>query len=123
MSDEAFQEIWEEGPHGQLLCALVAGSVGWLMYLREAGDAGFSSRNPAYAGAADTSIDYVLSNGQVDSYPASWAYPAEVVMQALDYFRTEGRPPAFIGWHNDAGDGEAPGPRVVTLHEPPPRQV
>lgn len=47
MSDEAFQEIWEEGRHGQLLCALIAGSMGWLMYLRGEGDAGFSSRNAA----------------------------------------------------------------------------
>lgn len=118
MTDETFKELWEEGPHGQQLCALVAGSMGWLMYLREPGDAGFSSRNPAYAGPADAVINYVLSNGQVDSYPASWAYPVDVVMQALDYFRAEGRPPPFISWHNDAGDGEPPAPRLVHLFKP-----
>jgi hypothetical protein len=74
------------------------------MFLRAPGDAGFSSRNPAYAGTPDATISYVLSNGQVDSYPASWALPMVTVERALQFFRAEGRAPPFISWHNDAND-------------------
>ena len=76
------------------------------MYLREPGDAGFSSRNPDYTGPSEACIEYMLSNGQVDSYPAAWAYPIATVMHAIEYFKLEGSPPPFIDWHNDSGDGE-----------------
>ena len=50
----------------------INGDFGWLMYLRGNGDPGFSSRNPNYDGPPDAQIDYELSNGQRDLYPASW---------------------------------------------------
>jgi len=94
-----------------MLGALINGDVGWLMYLRERGDAGFSSRNLAYTGPPDAVLTFVLQNGQEDEYPAAWAYPLATVNEALDYFRTHGAPPSFIQWHNDAGDGLLPEPR------------
>ena len=103
-----FQELWEETPQGQSLCALINGDVGWLMYLSENGGAGFSSRNPGYSGPEEALIEYILANGQRDEYPASWALPVATVMAALEYFRREGRPPPFIAWHNDSGDGLPP---------------
>ncbi|WP_353620343.1 Imm1 family immunity protein [Paracidovorax valerianellae] len=93
------------------MCALINGEVGWLMYLREPSDAGFSSRNPAYTGSQHAVISYVLSNGQVDEYPAAWAYPLATVQAAIDYFRTHGSPPPFIAWHDDGGGGLQPGPK------------
>ncbi len=105
-----FKELWERGPQGQSLCALVNGGLGWLMYLRHDGDAGFSSRNLDYTGPEGATIGYVLANGQRDEYPASWAYPVATVMAALDYFRREGQPAPFVAWHNDSGDGRLPGP-------------
>ncbi len=87
------------------MCALTNGGLGWLMYLREEGDAGFSSRNPDYAGPPDAEIEYELSNGQHDLYPASWALPVSEINRALEYFRQEQRPPGFITWRNDSGDG------------------
>jgi hypothetical protein len=108
MNNSPYQEIWVEGPNDQLLCALVNDDRGWLMYLREPGDAGFSSRNPDYDGALNTRIDYILSNGQLDSYRAAWAYPVDVVMQAIAYFKSEGTPPSFIHWYNDSNDDELP---------------
>ena len=112
MSDATsrFREVWVEAPDGQSLCALINGDVGWLMYLREPGDAGFSSRNLAYAGPAGATIEYRLSNGQHDEYPAAWALPVETVERALDHFRREHRPPAFVTWHNDSDDG-------MTVHD------
>jgi hypothetical protein len=109
-----YREVWLESPSGSLLCALINGGVGWLMYLRERGDAGFSSRNPEYVGSPDEMVEYELSNGQVDEYPRAWAYPIEVVGRALEHFRQTGMPPTFIEWYNDSGDGETIPPR-----EPP----
>ena len=100
-----FDEIWVNTDDGQALCALINGGVGWLMYLRTAGDAGFSSRNPDYTGAPDQMIPYVLGNGQRDEFPASWALPIEVVRQALEHFRRTGRRPEFVRWHDDSADG------------------
>jgi hypothetical protein len=106
-----FREVWLESPSGASLCALINGDVGVLMYLREDGDAGFSSRNPDYAGAADEMVRYKLSNGQVDECPRAWAYPVDVVERALEHFRQTGAPPTFVEWHNDSGDGEPIVPR------------
>lgn len=104
-SDQQYREIWVENADGQSICALINGDLGWLMFLRYSGDPGFSSRNPDYNGAESAAIDYVLFNGQRDRYPASWALPFAVVDRALEYFRNEGKPPRFVFWHNDSGDG------------------
>ena len=105
MQEGDFREVWEELPDGQAMCALINGEVGWLMYIRYRGDASFSSRNPAFVGDESEMIEYVLSNGQHDEYPASWAFPKSVIDSALQYFRENGRPPHFVLWHNDSGDG------------------
>jgi hypothetical protein len=93
-------------------------SIGWLMYLRHYGDAGFSSRNPAFdvsaaaqcnpasvsrcGGVLVPVIEYRLSNGQLDQYPASWALPEEEVMCALEYFiKHQGARPPFVVWNDD----------------------
>lgn len=91
-----FAEVWAVTPDGQAMCALINGDLGWLMYLRENGDAGFSSRNPEYTGPADAEIEYYLRNGQWDTYPASWALPVAEVRRALEYFEREQRPPAWV---------------------------
>jgi len=80
-----YLELWASAPAGESLCGLINGQVGWLMYLRESGDAGFSSRNQDYTGPAERVIDYYLDNGQHDRYPAAWALR--------------------LVWHNDSEDG------------------
>jgi hypothetical protein len=100
-SDSKFEEIWIEAPDGSAICALINGDVGWLMFLREPGDAGCSSRNPRYAGQPEATIEYRLDNGQHDEYPAAWALPEPEIRRALDHFsRTHEKPP-FILWHED----------------------
>jgi hypothetical protein len=96
-----YEEVWVDSPDGQSLCALINGDRGWLMYLREEGDSGFSSRNPDYTGPANAQIEYELSNGQHDFYPASWALPIAEVRRALEYFAQEHRQPPFVVWHED----------------------
>lgn len=99
--DPLFDEIWLESPDGQSLCALVHGDRGWLMYLRSPGDPGFSSRDPSYTGDPEAKIEYRLSNGQQDWYPASWSLPIAEVRRALDYFAREHQQPPGIVWHPD----------------------
>jgi len=100
-----FREVWLESPDGKSLIALINGDLGWLMYLREPGDPGFSSRNPEYDGSDDEMVEYCLSNGQHDFYPRAWAYSTDVVERAMEYFRQNNLPPPFISWFNDSGDG------------------
>lgn len=75
------------------------------MYLRENGDAGFSTRNPSYSGSPDALIDYYLDNGQHDQYPAAWALPVAEVQRAIEHFIIHSEPPSWLTWHNDSGDG------------------
>lgn len=74
---------------------------GMAEYLRESGDSGFSSRNPDYDGPPDAEIEYRLSNGHCDYYPASWALPIVEVQRTLDYFRRDGQRPPFVTWYED----------------------
>ena len=97
-----FQEIWANFDE-KSMCALINGEQGWLMYLDEPGDSGYRSRNPAYRGPADATIEYYLDNGQRDEYPAAWAYPIDVIERALEYFRREGKRAPFVEWHRELG--------------------
>lgn len=102
---DGFLEIWIHHDPFPALCALVNGEHGWLMCLRYEGDAGFSSRNPRYAGPPDARIEYELSNGQRDTYPAAWAYSRADVFGVLEYFARHRRVPDTIEWFNDSRDG------------------
>ena len=102
-ASEQFREIWLEVEQGPALCALLNGDLGWLMYLREDGDAGFSSRNPTFDGSKSNVIKYRLSNGQHDEYPTSWALPKGEIIRALEYFiEHQGRRAPFVNWHDDS---------------------
>lgn len=89
------------------MCALINGGKGWIMYLRCFGDCGFISRNPNYNGDPNAVLEFYLDNGQCVEYPLSWVLLVEEVERALEYFEKEKRPPQFISWHNDSGDGES----------------
>ena len=104
LSPGSFAEVWvDHGPY-PAICALMNGNRGWLMWVRHEGDAGFSSRNPSYSGPPDDEIEYMLSNGQVDRYPASWAYSQEEIFAALEAFARLRRI-SGISWFNDSQDG------------------
>ncbi len=71
------------------------------MYLRESGDAGCSSRNPAYQGEPDAVLEYRLNNGQVDAYPKRWALSEALVFKAFEHFMLFRERPPFVQWHDD----------------------
>ncbi|MDY6920513.1 MAG: Imm1 family immunity protein [Pseudomonadota bacterium] len=101
-SEDQFKEIWIYGQSGQSICALINGDVGWLMYLRWSGDAGYSTRNPDESSKDD--IEYMLSNGQMDYYPKKWAYPIVRLKQALCSFIDNGELPDQLTWHDDSSN-------------------
>ena len=97
-----FLEIWMQHTIGcPVISALVNGDAAWLMFLRTEGDAGFSTRNPNYAGPPKAVIEYYLSNGQRDEYPASWNITTNEAMRALEYFFLKEDKAPWLEWHED----------------------
>ena len=98
-----FKEIWVRNDDDeQMMSALINGEYGWLMYLREEGDTGFSSRNPDYSGDQNATMKFCFENGEIDEYPMSWVLPVDVVYRALEYFEKYHERPEFIVWHDDS---------------------
>ena len=56
------------------LIVLISGDRSFLIFFRYSGDAGFSSRDPAYTGPPAATLELELSNGQVDSVPRGVDY-------------------------------------------------
>jgi hypothetical protein len=72
-----------------------------LVYFRYSGDPGFTSRDPTYSGSKDAMLDFRLSNGQIDEYPAYWTVPIENALRALEYaFVHRARAP-WVSWNDE----------------------
>ncbi len=85
---------------GQSIAALINGDIGWLMYLRDADDIGFSTRNPEFSDA-EGMMEFVLENGQGDEYPTFYTYGVSDIRKALHEFVDKRRLPAHVMWHDD----------------------
>jgi hypothetical protein len=97
-----FSELELCTPDGwPVLHVLVNGEAAWLMFLRHEGDAGFSTRNPDCAGSEKDVIEFYLSNGQRDEYPASWNITTIEALRALEYFFTDSKRAPWLAWHED----------------------
>lgn len=83
-----YSEIWLSADSGEQLCALLNGEIGWLLYLRFAGDPGYSSRNPAVS--SGELMTFCLSNGECDEFPRAWTYPMDTLRVAMASFLTDG---------------------------------
>ncbi len=96
-------ELWIVHEPGPAICALinVKQGMGWLMYLDATRDGSRSTRNPDYQGPGDGMLDYMLSNGQLDRYPASWTYEIRALQQALVEFAQSARLPECVAWVED----------------------
>jgi len=97
-----FAEIWlQDTADSPSICALINGEAAWLMFSRYEGDAGFSTRNPKYAGPPKDKIKYHLANGQRDEYPASWNITTNEAMRALEYFFLKEEMAPWLTWHEE----------------------
>jgi len=107
LASHAFAELWVNHIQFPALCALinVSRGCGFLMALRYDGDAGFTTRSGASSGNREGRIEYLLGNGQLDTYPISWALPTDAVVAALRHFARTTRVPDELCWHNDSDDG------------------
>ncbi|MBC8102225.1 MAG: hypothetical protein H7Z41_06530 [Cytophagales bacterium] len=108
----AHTELWLYQKNGAALCVLTNRDCAWLMFLRDReGDAGFSSRDPDYAGPNDALIEFFLANGQCDAYPAAWTLSLEEALRGAEYFVLHGERAPWITWHDDSqGDIAEPKP-------------
>jgi immunity protein Imm1 of predicted polymorphic toxin system len=102
ISRAQFSEVWLQHMAGwPAMGALINNQAAWLSYVRYEGDAGFSTRDPKYAGPAKAAIEYYLSNGQRDEYPASWNITTAEALRALEYFLAQETMAPWITWHEE----------------------
>ena len=99
--EEKYYEIWLESSNGSSMMVLTNNEQAWAMFLRQPEDSGYSTRNPNYCGNCDELIDFSLSNGQVDYYPASWVFNKSVIIDALIYFYAYNEKSPNVLWHED----------------------
>jgi len=92
-------ELWATSSNGPSLCMLRNGGHAWLMYLRQAGDSGFSSRSGT---DCETTVEYRLANGQCDEYPLAWCIDVRQCYEAFAFFfENAGARPESILWKED----------------------
>lgn len=98
-----FSEVWMQHPADwPVIGALVNGESAWLTFVRHEGNAGFSTRNTKYAGPTKERIEYYLSNGQRDEYPASWNVTTAEALRALEYFLEQADMAPWLTWEDDS---------------------
>jgi hypothetical protein len=98
-----FSEVWLQHTAGwPAIAALINGDAAWLMFVRYEGDPGFSTRNPQYAGPKKAVIEYYLSSGQRDEYPASWNITTAEAIRGLEFFFEEEGMAPWLHWNDDS---------------------
>jgi hypothetical protein len=103
MRRSQFLEVWLQHTAGwPAMAALINGQAAWLMYVRHEGDAGFSTRDPKYAGPKKAVIEYYLSSGQRDEYPASWNITTAEAIRGLEFFFEEEGMAPWLQWNDDS---------------------
>jgi len=93
-----YKEIWVSPDGRQHMCALINGTVGWIMYISDEYESGLCTHNDTYEGDGDIDIEYFLDNGQRDLYPARWALPVPEVEKALVLFLDSGELDSSLTW-------------------------
>ena len=98
-----FSEVWMQHSAGwPAIAALINGESAWLTFISHEGDAGFSTRNPKFTGPQKKMIEYYLSNGQRDEYPAAWDITKAEALRALEYFLEEEAMAPWLTWQDDS---------------------
>lgn len=103
-----FAEVWVLHDRFPAIRALLHDDRGWLACLRCEGDAGVGSKNPAYTGPPDATVEFMLSTGEVDSYPAAATFPRADVLEAVRVFADTRSFPPTIAWSGTLGAIQSP---------------
>jgi Immunity protein Imm1 len=93
-------DIWVSVDDQNRLCGLLNCQGGWLMFLRDAEDVGSRSRNLQREVREGEFEEYILGNGQADSYPKSWAFDRPVIFAAISAFVRTGGRPTTVDWQD-----------------------
>ena len=94
--NSAMFELWAVAPGGESLCMLRNRDNALLMYLRQNGDSGLSSRSAVHR---EGFASFRLSNGQHDEYPLSWCIDTRSCYDGfLFFFDSSGELPHSISW-------------------------
>lgn len=100
LADRQWVDAWlTQEDDGPVLCMLKSDDRAFLLWMREPGDPGFSSRGRAHRNAPPQR--FRLSNGQVDAYPAAWTIPFDEARRAMEHFCVDGTRAPFVKWHDD----------------------
>ena len=91
-------ELWLHEGNEVSICMLRNGKYAFLMNIRFCGDSGMVSCGDQNV---EGTMEYTLSNGQVDEYPISWCIDIEQCYKALAYFLVNnGLIPDWIIWQS-----------------------
>jgi hypothetical protein len=99
-AEHPYREVQLTSPAGPSLFMLRSHDRALLMFLREGGDAGFTSRADGAVPGPERR-EFLLSNGQRDEYPASWTVSVARAHEAFEHFFETGERPPFVLWHDD----------------------
>lgn len=98
---DIFTEIWLEESDGPSIACFKNDDRCFLMYLRESGDSGFTTRSQENIENGENKIEFILSNGQRDEYPVSWTIPYSDGRKAIEYFYLHKDMLPELTWHED----------------------
>src|SRR3990167_3707911 len=91
-------ELWVYAGNDASLCMLRNGKYAFLMCIRFCGDSGMVSCGDQ---KLDGTVEYLLSNGQVDEYPISWCIDVDQCYKVLAYFFVnDGVFPDWVAWQS-----------------------
>jgi hypothetical protein len=96
-----YAEIWLRVGNTLALAMFVNGTSAWLMFLLNQDEECYHTSNPEFEGDAASTIDYYLSNGQHDIYPAAWAIGTDAAMLGMKHFFGTGRRSSGLSWVRD----------------------
>lgn len=95
--EQKYAEIWLSAENSfPSICLLKNGNKAMLMFLRYEGDTGFTSRGNF---PAKPSVEFHLSNGQVDKHPGDWIISYEDAKKAIIHTFETQKKASFIKWH------------------------
>ena len=92
-----YAEVWFDHNESPSICLLKSNDNTFLMYLENSDDEGVVTKG---SNNFEQSIDYKLTNGQIDQYPQSWCIEKELAYKGLAYFyENEGAKSPYLNWH------------------------
>ncbi len=98
-SASQYLEVWVTRD-GESMCMLANGDRAWLMYLKNIDEECFTTRSDDIVDQNEY-LDFRLSNGQADEYPAYWTVKLAHATNGIAHFFDQGGRTTSLTWHDD----------------------